>query len=369
MTPLVDSPLELRLPRPLAGLLARIAAPVYAAGLARRSARFDRGVGVQRVPVPVVSVGNLSLGGTGKTPAVAWLARALTAEGRRVAIALRGYAGRGRAGSDEADEYRRLLPDCPVLVGRDRRRNILEHLRSAGPPPDVVLLDDGFQHRQLARDVDLVLIDATKDPFAERLFPRGWLREPVGALARASAVIVTHAEAAEPAGLARLVQRLTAQRRAVPIAVCRHVWEGVTITPAGGGSRGEPSDDRTEPVAWLRGRGVVLACAIGNPAPFVAEAQRHARVLTSFLRPDHDPFDAQTVARLIGFAQAERAEAILVTEKDWSKLRHVPAERWPCSVVRPRLGLAFDRGGEAVLALVRAAAGRKPAPATMFAPR
>src|SRR3954470_198255 len=164
----------------------------YGLAMAARNFAFDRGWRtVHRASVPVVAVGNLTLGGTGKTPMVEYLARWYRARGLRVAILSRGY-GRIDGLNDEGRVLEENLPDVPHLQDRDRAglaRVAVEELES-----ELLILDDGFQHRRLARDLDIVLIDAL-DPFGlGRLFPRGLLREPLGALRRASLVVLTRAD-------------------------------------------------------------------------------------------------------------------------------------------------------------------------------
>ena len=144
------------------------------------------------MPVPVVSVGNLSVGGTGKSPFTRRLAEAIIASGGKPAIALRGYRSRSTGGSDEAREYEDSLPDVPILVGADRARTILSALESAPGSFDCVVLDDGFQHRRLHRDLDIVLVDSSRSDVFGDLLPNGWLREPVTALSRADCVALTN---------------------------------------------------------------------------------------------------------------------------------------------------------------------------------
>lgn len=156
----------------------------------QRNRRYDEGrCEIQRVPVPVVSVGNLTLGGTGKTPMVAWLASWFREDHVRVAIVSRGYGAGHEATNDEARELESRLPDVPHIQHPDRvkaARIAIEELGS-----QLILLDDGFQHRRLARDLDLVLIDATEPFGGGRVFPRGLLREPLDGLRRANAVVLT----------------------------------------------------------------------------------------------------------------------------------------------------------------------------------
>ena len=160
---------------------------VYRSAIALRNRRYDRN-GVERISVPVISVGNITTGGVGKTPMVAWLARQLLEAGHRPAICMRGYGSSRTQRSDEEMEYEAILPEVAVVADPNRAAAARRHL-SRHPETDCLLLDDGFQHRQLHRDLDLVLLDATVHLPAERMLPAGHLREPVGNLQRADAVI------------------------------------------------------------------------------------------------------------------------------------------------------------------------------------
>jgi tetraacyldisaccharide 4'-kinase len=200
-----------------------------------------------------------------------------------------------------------------------------------------VVLDDGFQHRQLARQLDIVLIDATRDPFRDEVLPAGWLREPVGSLRRAQAMVITHAESVRASDLAAIRQRVLDLCPAATVAICRHAWALLTIVERG--------REREEVVQWLAGRRVVAACAIGNPGPFMEGVRSAAKgEVSSIVLRDHDPFGRSTVERVLRILRDARAEALVVTEKDWSKLRRWPPETWPCPVVRAKLGLTFDSG-------------------------
>lgn len=315
--------------------------PVYRGAIARINRRRDRGNGVEQLSVPVVSIGNLSVGGTGKTPMVMHAVGALLRAGRRPCIAMRGYApagARAAGGPDETDSYRREFPGVPVVARPDRAAGVRALLQAGGESrPDCVVLDDGFQHRQIARELDIVLVDASRSPLEDRLLPAGWLREPVASLKRAGAVVLTHAELVDERTVARLIKGLEAQSGGARVAaVCRHVWTHL-----------ETPEER-QGLDWLIGRRVVGCCAIGHPGAFERSLRTtvgpDGRVEMITLR-DHDPFAPATVRRLIGAAKDAGAEAIVVTDKDWSKLRRVPAEEWPCPVVRPRLAMVFDWGG------------------------
>lgn len=339
-------------PRPydrLRRIVGPLANPAYQAAVAWRNARFDAGRGVRRLPVPVISIGNLSTGGTGKTPMVAWVVRALQGAGIRPAVAMRGYKPGGGHGedADEAEEYRRGLPGVPVVAQPDRFGGLRKLLDSeGGAGVQVVVLDDGFQHRQLHRDVDLVLLDATRDPFADRLLPAGDLREPVESLERAHAVVITHAESAEGADVRKMVERARTINPRLLVGVAEHRWDRLTL--AGGAGGGE----RVESPAWLKNKMVLGLCAIGNPGPFLVMLSQAGAVVQPMILPDHDPYRAATVRRAIEAAKRSRVDAIATTEKDWAKLSSVPAGEWPVPVVRPRLTIGLREGEADVRGLV-----------------
>jgi tetraacyldisaccharide 4'-kinase len=294
----------------LARTLLRCAAAGYGAVIALRNGAFDHGwLRVQRLDVPVISVGNLTVGGTGKTPMVEWLARWFRARGTRVVIVSRGYR-REEGLNDEGRVLEENLPDVPHLQDRDRVRAgrvALQELEA-----ELLLLDDGFQHRRLARDLDLVLIDAL-DPFGlEHLLPRGLLREPWRALRRADLVVLTRADliGAE----ARAAIRAQVERRAGPLhwVEARHVPRDLIDC------EGSPS-----PLGDLAGQAAVAAfCGIGNPEGFRQTLLPLCQELRGFrVYPDHHRYTAADVAALHAWVADLKANLVLTTQKDLVKLR------------------------------------------------
>ncbi|MBS0190496.1 MAG: tetraacyldisaccharide 4'-kinase [Planctomycetes bacterium] len=330
---MADSPMPFAL-RFLAGPVSGI----YRRIIEARNAQFDAGQGVVELDRPVISVGNLSVGGTGKTPAVRAIARTLLESGHRPVIAMRGY-GKGSGESDEAEEYRLELPDVPVVAQADRLSGLLHHFATPrGESTDCVVLDDGFQHRRIARTADIVLLDATRDPFKDRLLPRGWLREPVSSLKRASFAIITHAERAQPTDVRAMQQAVREINSGIGVAVCRHAWMALRVHDREG--------EREEPVSWLKGKAALGVCGIGNPQAFLSSVREHTgSAPAEFIRPDHDPFDRSTIRKLLSVA-AVKSGVIVTTGKDWVKLRRVRSDAWPCPVAVPRLELRFDVGWE-----------------------
>jgi tetraacyldisaccharide 4'-kinase len=290
--------------------LLRIIETPYTLAINRRNRRYDRGrAEITSADVPVVSVGNLSLGGTGKTPLVKWLARWFCQRGVSVAIVSRGYGARQGQSNDEARELALALPDVPHLQNRDRvaaARSAVKEFRC-----QLVLLDDGFQHRRLARDLDIVLLDAL-EPFGfGHVFPRGTLREPARNLNRAQVVCLSRADAISPAE--RDAIRLRVAELAPHAAWCELAHRPSQLINSAG---------ETQPLDALRDRRVAAFCGIGNPAGF-----RHTLAATgcSIVAwrefPDHHAYVPADLSALTDVAQTSQAELIACTQKDLVKIQ------------------------------------------------
>ncbi len=332
-----------RSPTPLPAWLTRPLSRVYAWEVARRNRRWDRGQGVVTVERPVVSVGNLSAGGTGKTPMVRWVVATLQEAGRRPAIAMRGYKAAGGRPGDEEQEHRLMMPGVPVLADPDRAGAVSALLRDdAGKQIDCIVLDDGFQHRRLARDLDIVLVDASRAPDRDALLPLGYLREPPAALSRAHACVLTHAELVDADRLVFLQELVRGWLpEGAEVGVAEHRWTGLRRVGSA-----------PEPVAWLSGRRVLGVCAIGHPEAFLRGLDRAgAAVVGSWCLPDHDPFAPGTVRRLDALLRRSDAEAVVMTAKDLTKLGSWAAA---CGipVVIPELGMGWRSGEESIRTLL-----------------
>lgn len=259
----------------------------------------------RRLDLPVVCAGNLTAGGTGKSPAVLWLARWFLARGWRPGLLARGY-GRGEAAGDEAAEFAARLPEVPRVLDADRVRGARALERQG---VDVVLLDDGFQHRRLARDLDLVLVDTTRPwglppgPDGRALcapLPRGLMRESARALGRAQAILLTRVDQVPAATLVGLEGELERIAPGIPRVRTRHAAR-VLVDLEGG---------EHDP-ARLAGREVDLASGIGNPQAFERSVQSlGAKVVEHRRLPDHH---AWTAADLAGLG---RGRPLVTTAKD-----------------------------------------------------
>lgn len=366
---MTNDPMATQAKPPVAGAVGRAMSWVYGQVIAHRNANFDRGKGVVTFDRPIISVGNLSVGGTGKTPVTMWLIQLLRREGYWPCVAMRGYGmpkGRGLE-SDEAREYLQAFADLPIVAQPDRTQGLLElfstefehdEARENSYEPvsekrtsDVVVLDDGFQHRQIARQLDIVLIDATRDPFQDRLLPAGFLRESPASLARAHAVVLTHAEAVAAHELTKLAARVQAISKRLVVASCRHHWAGLRRSVASGQA------DEHLPVEWLRDKKALAVCAIGNPEAFVQSVREHAgTVIEAMVLRDHDPYEPATVQRIVDTAKRSGSHVIVCTQKDWSKLARIAATTWPCAVVRPQLEVQMVAGEDALRPIILGAA-------------
>lgn len=282
----------------------------YAWATAVRNRRFDLGrTAVHRVAPPVVSVGNLTVGGTGKTPVVEYVARLLRGHGFRPAILSRGYGAEEGGKNDEALELELALPDVPHL--QDPDRVAAAHIAIDELESDVLLLDDGFQHRRLARDLDIVLLDATAPFGHEHLLPRGLLRESPRGLRRAHIAALSRADLLDADERGRIERRV---RQWCPAAT----WCELVHRPTGLLS----ADGKIEDAAQLDGARVAAFCGIGNPLGFRATlASLKAEIAAWQEFPDHHAFAREDVAKLTRWAVNSQAEWIVCTRKDLVKLQ------------------------------------------------
>ncbi len=263
-----------------------------------------------RSPLLVVSIGNLSVGGTGKSPMVAWLARWMRKRYVRVAVLSRGYGELDSGRNDEALEFELQFPDVPHLQNPDRRTSA--KLAEEELEMEVLLLDDGFQHRRLARDIDLVLLDATHPPVGRWLLPGGLMREPLSSLSRAAVVVLTRADQVNAEELSRQQRRIKRYAPQSLVLTAQHRAASLWVQPAQ--SRG---------VDQLQGVDVLAFCAIGNPESFYRSlTELGARVVDCRTWRDHHAFTADDMAGLADWVSAYPTARLMVcTMKDWVKIQ------------------------------------------------
>ncbi len=341
-------------PDALACRLLQAGATAYRSAVALRNMAYDRGWAASvRLPCRVISVGNLTVGGTGKTVCVELIASKLVRQGRHPAILSRGYRGPRRdywirwedgrvvmhgleaaaSPASPADEPQLLaahLPEIPVVVGqyRDRAgRFACEQLNA-----DTLILDDGFQHRRLARDCDIVLIHARMPFGGWAVLPRGPMREPLTSLRRADVLMITKAdEALETVGALR--ERLRAFNRDAVLVTASHAPTSLV----------DPLSGEAQPLKRLDGARVGLLSSIGDPAGFDATVRRlHATIAWHRQFPDHHPYRLEDWQAVAAAASSSRPDAIVTTEKDWIRLEPVVRQGPPAPVSLWVLGIRMQ---------------------------
>jgi tetraacyldisaccharide 4'-kinase len=276
------------------------ASKLYGVGVSIRTRLYTTGLLKQkRLKATVISVGNLSVGGTGKTPLVIWLAEKLLEQGQRVAILTRGY--RGTAGSSDEVEVMRLRLQNRVVFGVGKNRFAEGQRIESHQAIDIFLLDDGFQHLQLARDLDIALIDASR-PMTQQLLPAGPMREPLSALTRAGIIIFTRTE--NTAGAKEAIQRLSN----LPI---------FTASTRPLGFRRIGSEDPLQTVGELGNGPFFVFCGVGNPEAFVRDLQRWGITPAGHMFfADHHRYTLEDVQAIEQAARRVGANRLLTTEKD-----------------------------------------------------
>jgi tetraacyldisaccharide 4'-kinase len=322
----------------------------YGAGVTLRNFLFDNGVfTIHRIDTPVISVGNITTGGTGKTPLVEHLATLLITMGLTPAFLSRGYgrttrgtlvvsdgrviAGTPERAGDEPVQIARKFPRCAVVV--DERRARGARLIENTFHPDVILLDDGFQHRALHRDLDIVILDEEPDASGMHLLPAGNRREPMGSLRRAGLVVVNRrggptvpppvGSPGTPAG--RIVMNLRLKRLV-------DASTGVEV-----------------PIGTIRESECVAFCGIGNPGAFQRTLRENGISPAAFLSfGDHHRFVDEDLGRIDEMSDIHGARYILTTEKDAVRLDRVPGSgtRIPSGIVVTEIEVVIEEGGELV---------------------
>lgn len=312
--------------KPLARPAALLWGIVTDAVVARRDARR------RHLPLPTISVGNLVVGGTGKSPITRWVVGELQRLGAHPMIITTGYGRRRGEAGDEAIEHREACPGVIVAEGRDRnaaaQRGIAE-AKARGVRVDCIVLDDGFQRCDVARDIDIVVLRG--DEGSDARLPLGWLRETPAALKRATHVACW----GEAEQATRRMLAAVAEGR--PSAVFDRSWSGVRV------SQGEATRD--EPLTWLEGKRVEVWLGLGNAAPFLDAARSAGATIGAIcLRRDHAVYTPRWIARRVALPSLRAVDAVITSEKDWVKvrsaLRNVPAAS-NLVVVRPRLAVSL----------------------------
>ena len=295
---------------------------------------FLRGIKILKsysVLPKVISVGNITLGGTGKTPFAIFIAEHIKFMGKKVAVLHRGY------GSDESYLIKEKLAGIPVIIGSDRVRNALKAQNELDV--DCVILDDGFQHYRLKRDLDILLIDAT-NPFGNyRIFPRGILREPIGRLKQADLIILTKSDMGRDK-LDSIKGLLESYNDKAVIAESYYEPVGIQSLFL----------KENMPLSYIPHKRIAVLCGIGNPGYFSWMVQKlGASIYERFFYSDHYNFKDGDIAHICDMCGQKGIEAIITTEKDAVKLRRFRELFGSLEIFALRVVLRINKNEEKVI--------------------
>ncbi|MCU1275842.1 MAG: tetraacyldisaccharide 4-kinase [Bryobacterales bacterium] len=342
------------------GILLPPLSAIYSLVMRARASLYNHQIlRTESVGVPVISVGNITTGGTGKTPLVAWISRLLANEGHRVCVLTRGYGRENpksrvlvsdgisikssvrTAGDEPMLLAEILLGQAAVICDADRVSAAKWSIRELGT--EVFVLDDGFQHRRISRDLDLLVIDAMSPWGGGRMLPYGRLREPVEEFKRADAIIISRSEdAADIQGLRNSARLLG---RGAPVFASR------TVTSEVRNMAGESEQTNSS----IRKREALAFCGIGNPEAFFRHLSRDGwNVIATKVFPDHFRYSQRDIDELVLAASEKAIGAMLTTSKDAVKLRELRIEL-PCYIVD--VDNVFDDGEELKRMILSAARG------------
>ncbi|HEY8749605.1 MAG TPA: tetraacyldisaccharide 4'-kinase [Tepidisphaeraceae bacterium] len=326
---------------------ARVVEPFYSGAMSVRNRLYaSRVLKTHRLGRPVISIGNITTGGTGKTPVVRWLAERLRDEGRQVGILSRGYGSKPGELGDELTMLDRALNDGsrPVvfLEANPDRIAGAASLIAHHPEVQVLLLDDAFQHRRAARDMDIVLISAV-NPFGfGHVLPRGLLREPLSGLSRAGAIIITHADQQSAEDISQIEGQIRRFNSAAPIYRAVHALVGLS------------SEFERVPMEALSGRRYFVFCGIGNPQALEKPLAAFGDSAGRRWYGDHHDYSAAEIASLNAEGRAAGADLMVTTEKDWAKIAALPPQDGLLPIWRVEMELRFiDGDGDGLLTQVR----------------
>jgi len=317
---------------PLSGL--------YAILVALRRVLFAlRLLPVKKLDKPVISVGNITAGGTGKTPFVSYLVRKIQARNKKAVILIRGYMDRKTSGSDEVKWYKAYMPDTKLLEGADRFFCARHFLNSNSC--DCFIMDDGFQHRQLERDLDIVLIDVT-DPWGTgHLLPRGFLREGITSLRRADVIVLTKVRLEEEEVVREIQKKIEGINPQVEMIHCHHQPELFY----------DPLGRQEKALETVSGRKVFAFSSIGFAESFEKTLTLlQAQVSGSIDFMDHHSYSKEDVGRILSEAEKCRAEYITTTEKDLVKLdEYIDLFRDQVKLLVLRIKIQITKGEDELL--------------------
>ena len=313
----------------------------YQIGIVIRNKLYDKSIlKITNVPAAVISIGNITTGGTGKTPLVAWLCNYFTAKNIKTAVLTRGYKVKDSVFADEPAMLAKAAPQAKVIVNPDRTAGAEKAISQHNAK--LLIMDDGFQHRKLARDIDIVAIDAT-EPFGyEKLLPAGLLREPLDSLKRADAVVITRSNQNSPEKISEIKERLSKINPDIVFAAAVHKPMGIKLIK-----------DKQMSLNELAGRKIYAFCGIGNPEAFFQTLSDMAlNIVGTKVYNDHHKYTESDIAAIYEDAKYKQAQLVLTTHKDWIKTALLCIDKFEIPFAALLIELEFIDGREKIISLV-----------------
>jgi len=287
----------------------RVPALIYSIAVALRNSLYLKGLlKTHSVDVPVISIGNITVGGTGKTPLVIWLCSFLKEKDIACAILTRGYKTKKGKFTDEPAILAKSCPDAKVIVNPNRLAAAHKAISYFGAK--VLVMDDGFQHRRLYRDLDIVTIDAMRPFGSDKMLPAGLLREPISSLKRAHAAVITRSDQTTQTGLAQIEDKL--KQTNPDLIIARSIHTPLCVKSLGNNEIG---------LEELKDKRIFVFCGIGNPDSFLDTLKRlGTNPLGSIIYNDHHRYSENDITDIYEQAVYLNADLILATQKDWTKI-------------------------------------------------
>ena len=314
---------------------------VYSAAVRSRNWMYDRHLlKSHRCESTVISIGNITTGGTGKTPLVIWLCNYLSEKEQNLAVLTRGYKSEHGKLSDEPAILAKSCGAARVIVDSDRVRGAQKAITQSSAK--VLVLDDGFQHRRLRRDLDIIAIDATCAFGYDKILPAGFLREPLKGLKRAGAVVITRYEQAQPEAADGIVERIKKLNPDVLIAKAVHEHPFAVMI------KGQKLT-----IEQLREKKIYAFCGIGNPDAFMNNLKNlELNIVGHKIYNDHHNYSENDISDIYEESRYMDAEIVLSTEKDWVKTALLVKPQSDIIFAYLALKLRFVEGGDEIKQLI-----------------
>ena len=329
----------------------RLASIFYSITIRARNLCYDKGWLKQyQSATTVICVGNITVGGTGKTPLVIWVTNFLTSKGLPCTILTRGYKSPKGKFSDEPAVLAKSCPDAKVIIEPDRVAGACRAVKQSDAK--VIIMDDGFQHRRLARDLDIVAIDAICPLGYDRMLPAGLLREPVSALLRADAAVITRSDQVSELELENIERKLKQINPSITIAKAIHKPLCAKVLK----TKEEPDKQKSAPeigLEELREKSIFAFCGIGNPDAFMTTLrQLGLNVVASKIYDDHHRYAPADIDDIYEEARYLNVDIILTTEKDWTKTALMAGSKENMPLAYLAVRLQFIEGEEQITRLI-----------------